>query len=44
MPGYGNGPEDGPVLVADAVVAGYVPGVDVLRGCSVEVRQGSWSE
>lgn len=38
MPENGKGPVDGPVLVADAIVAGYVPGVDVLRGCSVEVR------
>ncbi|MDQ0746587.1 branched-chain amino acid transport system ATP-binding protein [Streptomyces africanus] len=29
-----------PVLAADGIVAGYVPGVDVLRGCSVEVRPG----
>ncbi|MFD5157051.1 ABC transporter ATP-binding protein [Streptomyces hawaiiensis] len=29
-----------PVLAADDIVAGYVPGVDVLRGCSVEVRPG----
>ncbi|WP_175412703.1 ABC transporter ATP-binding protein [Streptomyces sp. TRM64462] len=28
------------VLVADDLFAGYVPGVDVLRGCSVEVRHG----
>jgi branched-chain amino acid transport system ATP-binding protein len=28
------------VLAADEIVAGYVPGVDVLRGCSVEVRPG----
>jgi branched-chain amino acid transport system ATP-binding protein len=34
-------PEDqAPVLAADDIVAGYVPGVDVLRGCSVEVRPG----
>ncbi|MFF6952832.1 ABC transporter ATP-binding protein [Streptomyces iakyrus] len=32
--------EQAPVLAADGVVAGYVPGVDVLRGCSVEVRPG----
>nr|WP_324618022.1 ricin-type beta-trefoil lectin domain protein [Streptomyces dysideae] len=31
---------EGPVLVADGIVAGYLPGVDVLRGCSVEVRPG----
>ncbi|WP_329336324.1 ABC transporter ATP-binding protein [Streptomyces sp. NBC_01352] len=29
-----------PVLAADDIVAGYVPGVDVLRGCSIEVRPG----
>lgn len=29
-----------PVLVADDVVAGYLPGVDILRGCSVEVGAG----
>jgi branched-chain amino acid transport system ATP-binding protein len=32
--------EQAPVLAADGIVAGYVPGVDVLRGCSVEVRPG----
>ncbi|MER5834771.1 ABC transporter ATP-binding protein [Streptomyces sp. NPDC002130] len=32
--------EQAPVLAADELVAGYVPGVDVLRGCSVEVRPG----
>ncbi|MGW6544482.1 ABC transporter ATP-binding protein [Streptomyces massasporeus] len=32
--------EQAPVLAADDIVAGYVPGVDVLRGCSVEVRPG----
>ena len=31
---------DRPVLVADDLVAGYLPGVDILRGCSVEVGQG----
>ncbi|HET6357527.1 ABC transporter ATP-binding protein [Streptomyces sp.] len=40
MPEYTNGPVDEPVLVADEIVAGYVPGVDVLRGCSIEVRTG----
>ncbi|MBT2369779.1 ABC transporter ATP-binding protein [Streptomyces sp. ISL-10] len=29
-----------PVLAAEDVVAGYLPGVDVLRGCSVEVGPG----
>ncbi|MDI3385212.1 ABC transporter ATP-binding protein [Streptomyces sp. B-S-A8] len=29
-----------PVLLADDLVAGYLPGVDVLRGCSVEVGRG----
>ncbi|MFF9032764.1 ABC transporter ATP-binding protein [Streptomyces iakyrus] len=32
--------KEAPVLAADGIVAGYVPGVDVLRGCSVEVRPG----
>ncbi|MDN0198378.1 ABC transporter ATP-binding protein [Streptomyces sp. S.PNR 29] len=32
--------EQAPVLAAEGIVAGYVPGVDVLRGCSVEVRPG----
>jgi branched-chain amino acid transport system ATP-binding protein len=31
---------DAPVLVANDVVAGYLPGVDILRGCSIEVGQG----
>lgn len=29
-----------PILVADDVVAGYLPGVDILRGCSVRVDDG----
>ncbi|MER5209986.1 ABC transporter ATP-binding protein [Streptomyces sp. NPDC002838] len=29
-----------PVLAADDIVAGYLPGVDVLRGCSIEVGDG----
>ncbi|CAM5326538.1 ABC transporter ATP-binding protein [Streptomyces chartreusis] len=32
--------EQAPVLVADKIVAGYVPGVDVLRGCSIKVGPG----
>ncbi|MFF3328137.1 ABC transporter ATP-binding protein [Streptomyces sp. NPDC002888] len=32
--------EHPPVLAADYIVAGYVPGVDVLRGCTIEVRPG----
>ena len=28
------------VLVADSVVAGYLPGVDILRGCSLELADG----
>ncbi|WP_338775903.1 ABC transporter ATP-binding protein [Streptomyces sp. DG1A-41] len=32
--------DQAPVLAADDIVAGYVPGVDVLRGCSIEVRPG----
>ncbi len=31
---------DETVLVASDVVAGYLPGVDILRGCSVEVGTG----
>ncbi|WP_137991419.1 ABC transporter ATP-binding protein [Streptomyces vilmorinianum] len=34
------GTPNGPVLAADDLVAGYLPGVDVLRGCSIEVRPG----
>lgn len=29
-----------PVLRADALVVGYVPGVDILKGCSIEVADG----
>jgi branched-chain amino acid transport system ATP-binding protein len=29
-----------PILVADDLIAGYLPGVDILRGCSVEVSEG----
>lgn len=28
------------ILVADDLVAGYLPGVDILRGCSVDVAPG----
>jgi branched-chain amino acid transport system ATP-binding protein len=28
------------VLSADEVVAGYLPGIDILNGCSVEVHEG----
>lgn len=31
---------DGKVLVARDVVAGYLPGVDILRGCSLELADG----
>ena len=31
---------DGPLLVARRVVAGYVPGVDILRGCELELQKG----
>jgi len=31
---------DEPVLSADEVMAGYLPGVDVLRGCGLEVWPG----
>ncbi len=37
-------PDDGkaaePLLHADSLVAGYVPGVDILQGCSIRVGQG----
>jgi branched-chain amino acid transport system ATP-binding protein len=29
-----------PILVAEGLVAGYVPGVDILRGCDLEVAPG----
>ena len=29
-----------PVLVADDLYAGYLPGVDILNGCSMEVAEG----
>jgi branched-chain amino acid transport system ATP-binding protein len=29
-----------PALVADDLVAGYTPGIDILHGCTVEVAQG----
>ena len=31
---------DGPLLVARDLVAGYVPGVDILNGCELELQQG----
>ena len=30
----------GPLLTARSVVAGYVPGVDILRGCELELQKG----
>ncbi|MGN6379914.1 MAG: ATP-binding cassette domain-containing protein, partial [Gaiellales bacterium] len=32
-------PEQGPLLEARDLVAGYLPGVDILQGCSLEVGQ-----
>src|ERR687895_332097 len=29
-----------PVVRADEIVAGYIPGVDILRGCSLDVHDG----
>jgi branched-chain amino acid transport system ATP-binding protein len=31
---------EGPLLVAHDLVAGYVPGVDILNGCELELDQG----
>ncbi len=31
---------DGPLLVADDLIAGYVPGVDILTGCSLTLEHG----
>ncbi len=31
-----------PLLAADAVVAGYTPGVDIIRGCSIVVEEGEY--
>jgi branched-chain amino acid transport system ATP-binding protein len=31
---------EGPLLVAKTVIAGYVPGVDILNGCELELQQG----
>jgi branched-chain amino acid transport system ATP-binding protein len=33
-------PDSGIVLSATDLVAGYLPGIDILRGCCVEVREG----
>ena len=32
--------ETSPVIVADDLIAGYLPGVDILNGCSMEVAEG----
>jgi branched-chain amino acid transport system ATP-binding protein len=32
--------DERPLLVADGIVAGYVPEVDILRGCSIRVAEG----
>ena len=37
--GRGSGTR-GDLLVAEDVVAGYLPGIDILRGCSVAVGEG----
>jgi len=31
---------EGPLLVAETIVAGYVPGVDILTGCTLELHHG----
>jgi branched-chain amino acid transport system ATP-binding protein len=31
---------DEPLLIADGIVAGYVPGVNILNGCNLELAQG----
>jgi len=32
---------DAPVILhADDIIAGYLPGIDILNGCSMEVREG----
>ena len=31
-----------PMLVADNLVAGYLPGVDILNGCSLELHEGEF--
>jgi branched-chain amino acid transport system ATP-binding protein len=31
---------DGPLLAARSLVAGYVPGVDILSGCELELQRG----
>jgi branched-chain amino acid transport system ATP-binding protein len=33
-------PESEPLLIADEIVAGYVPGVDILQGCSLTLADG----
>lgn len=33
-------PADQPVVHADNLVAGYLPGINILNGCSLEARQG----
>jgi branched-chain amino acid transport system ATP-binding protein len=46
VPGAGEGPAprrpriEGSILVADKVVAGYVPGVNILNGCSLALADG----
>ena len=36
----GNEPLREPLLVADALAAGYVPGVNILNGCSLDLFEG----
>jgi branched-chain amino acid transport system ATP-binding protein len=33
-------PPEQPVLAVEEIVAGYVPGVDIIRGCSLSVAEG----
>ena len=37
---HGIGADETPLLLADNVTAGYLPGIDILRGCTVELYEG----
>lgn len=36
----GIGTDEEPLLLADSLTAGYLPGIDILRDCSIELYEG----
>ncbi|HKS01206.1 MAG TPA: ATP-binding cassette domain-containing protein, partial [Arthrobacter sp.] len=40
VPAASSAAEDGVVVKVTDLVAGYLPGVNILNGCSIEARKG----